>query len=133
MHGDIRQVRDANVKRLQAQASKPKREAPKPLTAREKALQFAKQVPKPALRKEVPATPSVQPTAARKQSSGGGGGARASSKPTAAAAARPQGYGYVAEVEEPRELTMLEQLELQHRLDCQRVAGIRADMATLRT
>jgi len=121
------------VKRLQAQASKPKRESPKPLTAREKALQFAKQVPKPALRKEAPATPLTQPTAARKQSSGGGGGARASSKPTAAAAAtRPQGYGYVAEAEEPRELTMLEQLELQHRLDCQRVAGIRADMATLR-
>jgi hypothetical protein len=131
----VRQVRDANVRRLQAQASKPKREAPKPLTAREKALQFAKQVPKPAPRKEAPTAPPIQSTAARKQSSGGGGGggARASSKPTAAAAARPQGYGYVAEVEEPRQLTMLEQLELQHRLDCQRVAGIRAEMATVRT
>jgi hypothetical protein len=37
-------VRDANVKRLQAGASKPRREAPKELTAREKALQFARQV-----------------------------------------------------------------------------------------
>jgi hypothetical protein len=36
-------------------------------------------------------------------------------------------------VEEARELTALEQLELQHRLDCERVAGIRKDMASLRS
>eukprot|EP00238_Polyblepharides_amylifera_P007783 CAMPEP_0196598504 /NCGR_PEP_ID=MMETSP1081-20130531/94358_1 /TAXON_ID=36882 /ORGANISM="Pyramimonas amylifera, Strain CCMP720" /LENGTH=523 /DNA_ID=CAMNT_0041924209 /DNA_START=25 /DNA_END=1596 /DNA_ORIENTATION=+ len=94
-----RKNRAANVQALKEQQARPKKEAPKKLSTREKALEFARKVPKPAVAKREEEAPVA----------GAGSGQ-----------------------EEEREMSVLEQLELQHRLDQERVQAIKQQMSNAR-
>ncbi|KAL6751900.1 hypothetical protein V8C86DRAFT_644112 [Haematococcus lacustris] len=108
------QVREENLKRAAVVAAKPRKEAPaKEPTARDKALQFAKNVPKPE-----PASKPVPAPATEKKS-----GAK---KPSSGSAANVAG-NVIAKVALPA-TSELQQLEEQHAADQQRVDQIRAQL-----
>uniref|UniRef100_A0A7R9YU19 Calponin-homology (CH) domain-containing protein n=1 Tax=Chlamydomonas euryale TaxID=1486919 RepID=A0A7R9YU19_9CHLO len=101
-------VREENLKRAAAAPPKPK--AVKELSARDRALQFAKNVPKPE-QKPQPASSAVQPKG--KAGSSGSGGSYA----TKLSAAQPDAE--------------LNALEEQHRRDQEKVDEIRAQLARM--
>ncbi|KAK3272332.1 hypothetical protein CYMTET_19369 [Cymbomonas tetramitiformis] len=91
-----RNIKEANMQKLKEAAAKPKREAPKAVSARQKAMDFARQVPKPAQVKNRDARSDDSSVA-----------------------------GKVVE-----EMTELEKLEIQHRLDQERVQAIKQQIAS---
>eukprot|EP00195_Chlamydomonas_chlamydogama_P013528 CAMPEP_0202890600 /NCGR_PEP_ID=MMETSP1392-20130828/946_1 /ASSEMBLY_ACC=CAM_ASM_000868 /TAXON_ID=225041 /ORGANISM="Chlamydomonas chlamydogama, Strain SAG 11-48b" /LENGTH=647 /DNA_ID=CAMNT_0049574201 /DNA_START=144 /DNA_END=2087 /DNA_ORIENTATION=+ len=118
------QVREDNAKKQVQAAAKPAAPKPKEPSAREKALMFAKNIPKPE-----PPKPSASPDAAAAAAAAAGPG-RTSPGPTRGpAAGKGPGQGAAKPVAAPG--SELERLEAQHNQDQARVEAIRAELARL--
>jgi hypothetical protein len=108
------QVREENMKKAAA-APKSQPRLPKEPTARERAIEFAKNVPKPEVMMPLP-----KPEVVKKKPPAAGSAAAA--RATAAGAAGPRGGAGA---------TGLEALEAQHKEDQQKVDRIRAELARM--
>ncbi|KAF5839657.1 hypothetical protein DUNSADRAFT_208 [Dunaliella salina] len=141
------QVREDNLKAAAVAAVKPKKEIPKEPSARERALQFAKNVPKPDPAKAQPHVPLQQhkgpPRKGQPADSKIGKGRPSQpvqqaqqqqpqqQQQQARGTAAPPGHGQEGSAAAPDRPPMseLEMLEAQHEADLKRVEEIRAQLA----